>query len=76
LRYQFLLVPDLLVAPVLDNGADTVDVYFPVGDAWVDLWTGTDAGSLGDWNTMPARSASPPSSCAKARRRPTKSSQD
>ncbi len=54
LRYQFLLGPDLLVAPVLDKGADTVDVYFPAGSAWVDLWTGADAGSVGDWSTMPA----------------------
>ncbi|HKH80277.1 MAG TPA: alpha-glucosidase, partial [Methylovirgula sp.] len=54
LRYQFLLGPDLMVAPVLDRGADTVDVYFPVGSAWIDLWTGTDAGSAGDWSTMPA----------------------
>jgi alpha-glucosidase len=54
LRYQFLLGPDLLVAPVLNKDADTVDVYFPAGTAWVDLWTGTDAGSVGDWSTMPA----------------------
>ena len=54
LRYQFLLGPDLLVAPVLNKGADTVDVYFPAGSAWVDLWTGADAGSVGDWSTMPA----------------------
>ncbi|HKH81197.1 MAG TPA: alpha-glucosidase, partial [Methylovirgula sp.] len=54
LRYQFLLGPDLLVAPVLDKGADTVDVYFPVGSVWTDLWTGVQAGETGDWNTMPA----------------------
>ena len=31
LRYQFLLGPDLMVAPVLDPGVDTVEVYFPLG---------------------------------------------
>ena len=44
LRYQFLLGPDLMVAPVLDRGAEAVDVYFPEGDAWADLWTGAEAG--------------------------------
>ncbi|GJG89512.1 alpha-glucosidase [Gemmatimonadetes bacterium T265] len=54
LRYQFLLGPDLLVAPVLDKGADAVDVYFPAGSAWTDLWTGIDAGQAGSWVRMPA----------------------
>jgi alpha-glucosidase len=50
LRYQFLLGADLLVAPVVDKGADTVEVYFPEGaDLWTDLWTGKDVGSAGDW---------------------------
>ena len=49
LRYQFLLGPDLMVAPVLDKGADTVEVYFPVGTDWVDLCTGADAGRQGEW---------------------------
>ncbi|WP_420146735.1 alpha-glucosidase, partial [Spirosoma sp.] len=34
LRYQYLLGRDLLVAPVLDKGATSVEVYFPVGDEW------------------------------------------
>jgi alpha-glucosidase len=54
LKYQFLLGPDVLVAPVLDKGADSVDVYFPAGDEWTDLWTGAAAGGVGDWATMPA----------------------
>ncbi|HLL73049.1 MAG TPA: glycoside hydrolase family 31 protein [Pyrinomonadaceae bacterium] len=37
---QFLLGSDLLVAPVLTQGATTRAVYFPKGDAWVDWWTG------------------------------------
>ena len=31
---------DLLVAPVLSEGALKRRVYFPKGDAWVDWWTG------------------------------------
>ncbi|HYP01760.1 MAG TPA: TIM-barrel domain-containing protein, partial [Pyrinomonadaceae bacterium] len=37
---QFLLGRDLLVAPVLVQGATTRPVYFPKGDAWIDWWTG------------------------------------
>ena len=37
---QFLLGRDLLVAPVLTQGAVKRSVYFPKGDAWVDWWTG------------------------------------
>ncbi len=54
LRYQFLLGPDLMVAPVLDRGAETVDVYFPEGESWTDLWSGASAGSPGEWVRMPA----------------------
>ncbi|MGI8486706.1 MAG: alpha-glucosidase [Thermomicrobiales bacterium] len=54
LRYQFLLGPDLMIAPVLDKGADTVEVYFPAGEEWTDLWTGLDAGKPGEWLRMPA----------------------
>ncbi|HVL19622.1 MAG TPA: alpha-glucosidase, partial [Amaricoccus sp.] len=54
LRYQFLLGPDLLVAPVLDRGAETVDVYFPEGDTWTGLWSGAPAGKPGEWVPVPA----------------------
>ncbi len=54
LRYQFLLGPDLMVAPVLNKGADEVEIYFPADTEWVDLWTGTDVGRAGTWARMPA----------------------
>jgi len=37
---QYLVGRDLLVAPVLSEGALKRRVYFPKGDAWVDWWTG------------------------------------
>lgn len=37
---QFLLGPDLLVAPVLDAGAQSRRVYLPTGAQWQDAWTG------------------------------------
>jgi alpha-glucosidase len=40
LRHQFLLGPDLLVAPVLDEGQQEVDFYLPQGQ-WEHVWTGT-----------------------------------
>ncbi|MGH3147717.1 MAG: TIM-barrel domain-containing protein, partial [Rubrobacter sp.] len=45
LRYQFMVGPELMVAPVLDPGKDTVEVYLPAG-RWVHLWTGEVHGSL------------------------------
>ena len=36
---EFLFGSDLLVAPVLWEGADSRDVYLPAGD-WFDYWTG------------------------------------
>ena len=59
LRYQFLLGADLMVAPVLDKGADSVEVYFPEGSEWVDLWTGAEAGKAGEWMRMPAPLSKP-----------------
>jgi sulfoquinovosidase len=55
LRYQYLLGSELMIAPVLDKGADKVDAYFPAGEAqWIDLWTGADVGAAGEWSTVPA----------------------
>jgi glycosyl hydrolase family 31 len=38
---QFLLGTDLLVAPVLDRGADSRMVQLPRPGTWIDLWRGT-----------------------------------
>jgi alpha-D-xyloside xylohydrolase len=50
---QFLLGPDVLVAPVVAEGARERQVYLPPGVAWRDAWTG--AGHQGGgWITAPA----------------------
>jgi alpha-D-xyloside xylohydrolase len=37
---EFLFGPDLLVAPVLRQGATARSVYLPAGTRWVDAWRG------------------------------------
>jgi alpha-D-xyloside xylohydrolase len=37
---QFMFGPDLLIAPVLWEGARTREVYLPGGSKWIDAWTG------------------------------------
>jgi alpha-glucosidase len=37
---EFLVGDDLLVAPVMQQGATARGVYFPKGDVWIDWWTG------------------------------------
>lgn len=39
---EFMLGPDLLVAPVVDQGATARLVYLPAGVTWVDAWTGEE----------------------------------
>jgi alpha-D-xyloside xylohydrolase len=50
---QFMLGPDLLVAPVTTLGARTRSVYLPEGAAWLDAWTGEPVGETG-WVTAEA----------------------
>lgn len=54
LRYQFMLGPDVMVAPVLGQGIGTVTAYFPEGETWTDLWTGSEITTSGDWTTVDA----------------------
>jgi sulfoquinovosidase len=44
LEYQFMVGSDLMVAPVLDPGEETVEVYLPAG-RWVHLWSDRKYGS-------------------------------
>ena len=37
---EFLFGPDLLVAPVLTEGARSREVYLPTGTSWTDAWSG------------------------------------
>jgi alpha-D-xyloside xylohydrolase len=37
---QFLLGPDVLVAPVTEYEARSRSVYLPAGTEWIDPWTG------------------------------------
>jgi len=52
---EYMLGSDLLVAPVLDPGRDSVRVYLPAG-TWVHLWSGRVYSSpyKGVWVTIPA----------------------
>jgi alpha-D-xyloside xylohydrolase len=45
---EFMLGPDLLVAPVLYQGALSREVYLPAHADWVDAWDGTTRGG-GQW---------------------------
>ena len=39
LKRQYMLGGDLIVAPVMEEGARSVKVYLPKGSAWIDAWT-------------------------------------
>jgi alpha-D-xyloside xylohydrolase len=45
---QFMFGPDLLVAPVLFEGARSRKVYLPVGSDWRDAWTDEELAG-GQW---------------------------
>ncbi|MGJ5672061.1 MAG: alpha-glucosidase [Nostochopsis sp.] len=58
---QFLLGSEFLIAPVLKQGANSVNVYFPAGK-WVHLWSGNIYGNLtqGEYQKVPAPLGQPP----------------
>jgi len=39
---EFMFGPDLLVAPVLEEGCRSREVYLPAGATWTDAWDGRD----------------------------------
>ncbi len=47
---QFMFGPDILVAPVLFQGATQRQVYLPAGSDWDDAWTGKQLAG-GQWIT-------------------------
>jgi alpha-D-xyloside xylohydrolase len=50
---EYMLGPDLLVAPVLEADARSREVYLPAGDVWRDAWT-DQTYSGGHWITVEA----------------------
>jgi len=50
---QFMFGPDLLVAPVLHQGARSREVYLPAGTTWTDAWTDTSYDG-GQWTSADA----------------------
>lgn len=46
-RRQFMLGPDFMIAPVLEEGARSVAAYLPAG-RWTHLWTGETFATDGD----------------------------
>ena len=61
--YEFMLGRDLLVAPVLDEGADKRSVYLP-DDEWVNLWNGYEL--VGGTYSVDAPIGEPPVFCRKS----------
>lgn len=55
LDYEYMLGSEILIAPVLDEGAVVVDTYLPKGK-WVHLWSGEVMGDQahGGWHTIDA----------------------
>jgi alpha-glucosidase len=56
---SYLYGRDLLVAPVIEAGAETWDVYLPTGAEWIHLWSGSTFRG-GQWATIPAPIGEPP----------------
>ncbi len=50
---QYMFGPDILVAPVTEQGVRERDVYLPEGAEWLDAWTGQPVEANG-WTSAPA----------------------
>lgn len=59
LKYQFMLGPDFMVAPVTEPGVTQSQIYLPAG-SWIDLWTGRELKSPGKWFAISAKLGFPP----------------
>jgi len=57
LKYQYLLGPDLLVAPVIKPNIKKWNLYFP-DDVWIHVWTGKEY--IKGWNEVNAPLGKPP----------------
>lgn len=42
IKYEYMFGPDLLVAPVYEEGKSMWNVYLPQTESWIDLWTGKE----------------------------------
>ena len=52
-RRQFMFGEAILVAPVLEAAASTVDIYFPRG-SWYELWSGLNYQGVSRWQKIEA----------------------
>jgi len=57
LKYQYMLGPDLVIAPVIEPNEDTWKVYLPKDD-WIHLWSNIEY--KGGWITVEAPIGNPP----------------
>ena len=51
LTLQFMLGPDFMIAPVLDEGATQVSLYLPAG-TWIHLWSGEVYGDMNKGSSL------------------------
>lgn len=59
LQYEYLYGPDLLVAPVYQEGVKELQVYLPASETWMELWTGREIRG-GQSVTVPCPIGQPP----------------
>ena len=57
--------PGMLVAPVMQQGSSSVDVYLPDTERWFEAGTGTELGQKSGWLYSSNKSTHQVSSCFK-----------